>query len=208
MPLQLLPQDMIFLIPAVLIALTVHEFAHAFASFRLGDPTPKWQGRLTLNPIAHIDPMGLIMLVLFRFGWGRPVEIDASYYRNRRLGVMLVSLAGPVANVITAFVLLVALVFVRAGFMATLLLRAFELNIFLAVFNLIPIPPLDGSKILASLLPPRLSYQYSQFLGQWGLLLLILLVATGGTRIIINQFYNPIVRVLVFIVSTLMRPFL
>jgi Zn-dependent protease len=208
MPLQFLPQDMIFLLPAVLIALTVHEFAHAYTSFRLGDPTPKWQGRLTLNPVAHIDPMGLIMLVLFRFGWGKAVEVDPSYYRNRRQGVLMVSLAGPAANVITAFVILLLSVFFRTGFARQLLAYTFQLNLVLAVFNLLPIPPLDGSKILASLLPPRLSYQYMAWLGQWGFVILILLVATGATRTLIVGPVTVIASILNFIVSLVVRPFL
>ena len=161
---NLMSPDMIFRIPALLLALTIHEFAHAFVSHRLGDPTPKRQGRLTLNPLAHIDPFGLIMLWLFRFGWGRPVEIDPSYYRDRRKGTILVSFAGPLSNMITAFVIawlhVLALFTTTNPFIFNLLSTAFSFNIFLAVFNLIPIPPLDGSKILAGLLPSRLSYQY------------------------------------------------
>lgn len=179
---NLVPQDMIFRIPALLLALTVHEFAHAFASYKLGDPTPKWQGRLTLNPLAHIDPFGLVMLWLFRFGWGRPVEIDPSYYKDRRKGTMLVSFAGPLANMATAFALAwlqVATFFTTENqFVLSLLGMAFSFNIFLAVFNLIPIPPLDGSKILAGLLPGRLSYKYQVVFGQWGMFLLLLFVLT------------------------------
>jgi len=190
--LALLPDNLIFLLPALLLALTVHEFAHAYVSHRLGDPTPKWQGRLTLNPIAHIDPIGLLMIMFFRFGWGKAVEIDPKYYRNRRQGLVLVSVAGPAANIITAFVLVVAhIVFMlvapaaERGFVGELLNTAISLNIFLAVFNLLPIPPLDGSKILAGLLPGKYAYRFQSFTYQWGMWLLIIVVMTGITSSIV-----------------------
>lgn len=206
---QLIPQDMIFLLPAVLIALTVHEFAHAYASHRLGDPTPKWQGRLTLNPVAHVDPVGLLMLVFFRFGWGKPVQVDPRYYKNRRQGTMIVSLAGPASNIITAFVTMIAFVLVGpSGFIGTLLLWVFQLNVILAIFNMLPIPPLDGSKVLGSLLPHRLSYRYLNFFGQYGFFVLIALVATGALRMIISPLYALLSRGIVTIVSILMSPFL
>lgn len=209
MPFQLIPQDMIFLLPAVLVALTIHEFAHAFTSYKLGDPTPKYQGRLTLNPVAHIDPMGLLMLVFFRFGWGKPVQVDPRYYGNRRQGTMLVSLAGPVSNIILAFVTLIFYFFFsQVNFVGTLLLRIFELNIILAVFNLMPIPPLDGSKIVASILPHNVAYKYSNFFGQYGLFVLIALVATGALRMIISPIYSLLVRGMVTIVSFILTPFL
>ncbi|MBS3872865.1 MAG: site-2 protease family protein [Firmicutes bacterium] len=186
--LALLPENLIFLLPALLLALTVHEFAHAYVSHRLGDPTPKWQGRLTLNPIAHIDPVGFLMIMFFRFGWGKAVEIDPKYYRNRRQGMVLVSVAGPAANIVTAFVLVVAHILVMilnpaqmGGFVGELLSTAISLNIFLAVFNLLPIPPLDGSKILAGLLPGKYSYRFQSFTNQWGMLLLLVVVMTGIT---------------------------
>lgn len=209
MPFQLIPQDMIFLLPAVLIALTVHEFAHAYTSFRLGDPTPKYQGRLTLNPVAHIDPMGLLMLVFFRFGWGKAVQVDPRYYSNRRQGTMLVSLAGPASNIVLAFFILILYFFFnQVNFVGTLLLRTFELNVILAVFNLLPIPPLDGSKVLASLLPHHLSYKYSNFFGQYGFVVLILLVVTGALRVVIGPIYGFLVRGLITIVSFILNPFL
>ncbi|MBS3939099.1 MAG: site-2 protease family protein [Peptococcaceae bacterium] len=188
--LDLLPENLIFLLPALLLALTVHEFAHAYVSHRLGDPTPKWQGRLTLNPVAHIDPIGFLMIMFFRFGWGKAVEIDPKYYRNRRQGLVLVSLAGPAANIVTAFVLVIMHVLALAmlpsspgDFIGSMLSTAVSLNIFLAVFNLLPVPPLDGSKILAGLLPSKYSYRFQSFTNQWGMLLILLLVATGITSL-------------------------
>ncbi|HEY3424978.1 MAG TPA: site-2 protease family protein [Negativicutes bacterium] len=152
--------DMIFRIPALLIALTIHEYAHARVAVWMGDPTPKLMGRLTLNPIAHLDPLGLIMLWLFKFGWAKPVPINPFNFRDGRNGMLLVSLAGPVSNVILAFIaaiiigLLVKLQLLSGGW-AKVLWLTYNYNIILAIFNLIPLPPLDGSKILMSLLPGK-----------------------------------------------------
>lgn len=209
---NIMSPDMIFRIPALLLALTIHEFSHAFVSHKLGDPTPKRQGRLTLNPLAHIDPFGLIMLWLFRFGWGRPVEIDPSYYRDRRKGTILVSFAGPLSNMITAFVIawlqVLAMLTGQSEFVFNLLNTAFSFNIFLAVFNLIPIPPLDGSKILAGLLPGRLSYQYQVTFGQWGLFLLILFIATPLSTIVLMPMANALSGTIWFIVSNVVGIFI
>jgi len=208
---NLFPPDMIFRIPALLVALTIHEFAHAFASHKLGDPTPKWQGRLTFNPLAHIDPFGLIMLWLFGFGWGRPVEIDPTYYRNRRKGTMWVSFAGPLSNIITAFVVLclqVAVVLtIKNDFLLNLLDMMFQFNIFLAVFNLLPIPPLDGSKILAGFLPGRLAYKYQMLVGQWGMLILFLFVATPASDYILRPMANFLIKGMVTIVFSVVGLF-
>jgi Zn-dependent protease len=152
--------DMIFRIPALLIALTIHEYAHARAAVWMGDPTPKIMGRLTLNPIAHLDPLGLIMLWLFKFGWAKPVPINPLNFKDGRNGMLLVSLAGPVSNIILAFIaaiiigLLVKLQLLSGGW-AKVLWLTYNYNIVLAIFNLIPLPPLDGSKILMSLLPGK-----------------------------------------------------
>jgi Zn-dependent protease len=147
--------EMLLRIPALLIAITFHEFAHARVSYSLGDPTPKQTGRLSLNPLAHLDPVGLLMLWIFRFGWAKPVQINPYYYKDPKKGVLLVSLAGPLSNLVLAFFTLIFLKldFITSSFAVNFVYILFVYNLGLAVFNLIPVPPLDGSKILVNLLP-------------------------------------------------------
>ena len=160
--------SLILSIPAVLLAITVHEFGHAFAAYKLGDDTPVRQGRLSLNPFDHVDPLGLAMLLFAHIGWGKPVEIDPRNY-NRNISVekadAIVSFAGPLMNFITAiiFSLIYCAIIKFAGIAFTLtnvgtiviaiILSIVTMNIGLGVFNLLPLPPLDGSKIIMPLLP-------------------------------------------------------
>jgi Zn-dependent protease len=213
--LSLLPENLIFLLPSLLLAITVHEFAHAWVSHRLGDPTPRYNQRITLNPLAHIDPLGMITLLLFGFGWGKAVEINPSYYRNQRQGMLLVSVAGPVSNVVTAFVLMLGFValltmnpLLQGSFAAQLLSTAFSINIVLAVFNMLPVPPLDGSKVLASLLPRKYSYHFQSMAQQWGFFILIALMATGliGSilRPLTNALLNGMLQVIIVLVGLVM----
>lgn len=197
--LSLLPENLIFLLPSLLLAVTVHEFSHAWVSHRLGDPTPRYNARITLNPLAHIDPLGLITLLVFGFGWGKAVEIDPSYYRNQRQGILLVSVAGPISNIVTAFLLMFGFVVLLStnpmledSFGAQLLRTGFSINVVLAVFNMLPIPPLDGSKVLASLLPRRLAYRFQSLAQQWGFFILILLMATGLIGTILRPLSNAL----------------
>ena len=154
-------------LPGVIIAITFHEFAHAEAAYRLGDDTPKYQGRLTLNPLAHIDPIGLLMLIFIHIGWGKPVQINPRNF-NRKMSMSaqeaIVALAGPSMNIFIAFILTIiifaitvfspAFILTRVGYIIMLTLQlTVTVNIGLGVFNLIPIPPLDGSKILMHFLP-------------------------------------------------------
>jgi len=154
-------------VPAILIALTFHEFAHAYVAFRLGDPTAKYMGRLTLNPLAHLDPMGTIMIFLIHFGWAKPVPVDPRYLGNPKRDMMWISAAGPLMNMTLALAsgILIRL-FIGAGFasgqpggIASMVFQMLNfslyINLALAFFNLLPIPPLDGSKILAGILPHR-----------------------------------------------------
>lgn len=167
---------------ALVVAITIHEFAHAFSADRLGDPTPRLMGRLTLNPLAHLDPLGTLMLLLVRFGWGKPVQFDPYNLRYPRRDAAIISFAGPASNIILATLLALMIRF-SATFVPTwspqigLILQPFIfLNVILAIFNLLPIHPLDGGKVLVGLLPPAYAFSVDRALQQYGLLLLIFLI--------------------------------
>lgn len=168
--------------PAILFGLTIHEFAHGWVAYRLGDPTAKQMGRLTLNPIKHLDPIGTIALFLFRFGWAKPVPIDPTYFRHPTRDMAISSLAGPAANFLTAIVsglLFRLLVLLKVGGFVQLLLGYFVLfNIILCFFNLIPIPPLDGSRLVYYFLPPNLAAGYAR-LERYGFLVLMGIIFIG-----------------------------
>lgn len=145
----------VFFIVALIIAITIHEFSHAWMATRLGDPTAKLSGRLTLNPLSHLDPLGTIMLFLAGFGWGRPVPYNPNFVRNRTFGEVSIALAGPISNVLVAFlfalpgrIYLLQTGVSPEGNLFRFLAVVVTLNVLLATFNLIPIPPLDGSKLL------------------------------------------------------------
>ncbi|NLJ33272.1 MAG: site-2 protease family protein [Firmicutes bacterium] len=184
---------MLFRIPALLLAITVHEYAHGKMADHLGDPTARYAGRLTLNPLAHLDPLGLLMLWLFRFGWAKPVPINPFHFRNRRQGIILVSLAGPAANIIAAFfVLILFKLWPGTGLVVKQILSlCFVYNLYLAVFNLIPVPPLDGSKVLWGFLPESQAYAFSR-LENYGPIILILLIYMG----VVGRLILPMVGVL------------
>ena len=176
----------LYIIPAALIAISMHEFAHGFVSYKLGDPTPKIDGRLSLNPFSHLDPFGTLSLIIFGFGWAKPVRVNHMYYKNKKLSMVLVALAGPLTNFIIAFFsLLLSGIIVRFfEFNLTIEIIYFFLeilaiiNIGLGAFNLIPIPPLDGSKIVGALLPESAYFSYMKY-EQYGALLLVLLLTMG-----------------------------
>lgn len=201
-------QDMIFRIPALLIALTIHEYAHAQVAVWLGDDTPRVMGRLTLNPIAHLDPFGLIMLWLFKFGWAKPVEINPNNFKNWKKDTMLVSVAGPVANIIMA--LLAAILYGIVGKMhllsdglGTVLGFTISYNIMFAVFNLIPLPPLDGSKILLNLLPRRQADMFEQ-IGPYAPFILLALVYLNLISVITDPFTQPFYNLVNAIIKQIM----
>lgn len=164
-PMELL--SLVLTLPGVIIAITFHEFAHAFAADRLGDDTPRQQGRLNLNPLSHIDPIGFLMLIFVHFGWGKPVQINPRNFNRKRSMTAqeaIVALAGPLMNIFIAIVLTIVLfailtfeptfVFTTIGNIIIITLQmAIAVNIGLGVFNLVPLPPLDGSKILIQFLP-------------------------------------------------------
>lgn len=166
---------------AVLVAATFHEFAHALVADRLGDPTPRAMGRLSLNPLVHLDLLGTLFFVVFGFGWARPVPVNPRNFADPRRGMLQVALAGPLANVTVAFVVgaLLRVPDLPGGpLVAAALSTLIWINVILAIFNLIPIPPLDGSRILESLLAGRQAVTYAR-LQPYGTVLLLVLLYTG-----------------------------
>ena len=175
---------------AVLLAITFHETAHGFVAYKLGDPTAKNQGRLTLNPLAHLDPVGALMMFIAGFGWAKPVPVNPFFFNgDRTKGMMLVSVAGPVTNLVLSFVAYFIYAagggFVTVPFLNVFLTQMIVLNIYLAIFNLIPVPPLDGSKILAGFLPRAAAYKYLTTVEQYGFIILLVLIVCNITDMIL-----------------------
>ncbi|OGG29345.1 hypothetical protein A2973_02355 [Candidatus Gottesmanbacteria bacterium RIFCSPLOWO2_01_FULL_49_10] len=209
------PLGFFFWLLALTIAITIHEFAHAWAAERLGDPTPRLMGRLTLNPLAHLDPIGTIMLLIARFGWGKPVVFDPFNLRHPRRDGAIISIAGPLSNLILAtlcslllqILFHVRLPFVNFSFMGLfvyvligLLKPIIILNVVLAVFNLVPIHPLDGFKIVGGLLPEEYARQWGELEPYGMIFLLFLILPIAGTSPI-HSLISPVID---FIVSILL----
>lgn len=180
----------IFLLSALFVVFftsPIHEFSHGLAAYLLGDNTPKYQGRLTLNPLVHIDPMGAVMIAVFGFGWAKPVQVNLNNFKRPKLGMALTALAGPASNIISAFLILIILkvitVFTDPNFyVVNFFVIAAHINISLAVFNLIPIPPLDGSKILNALLPFKAYYKILKFERYMWIILIFILASNVLSR--------------------------
>lgn len=171
----------------VFLCTPVHEFAHGYVAYKLGDNTAKRQGRLTLNPLAHIDILGMIMILLFGFGYAKAVPVNMRNFKNPKSGMALTGLAGPVSNLIMAFISIFLYYLFNAMFNSTALLLnlimmffyyAAFINVSLAVFNLLPIPPLDGSKIIAGVLPDKFYYKYMQY-ERYVIIAVFILILTG-----------------------------
>jgi Zn-dependent protease len=171
----------------VFVCSPIHELAHGYTAYKLGDNTAKNQGRLTFNPIAHIDLIGMLMILFFGFGYAKPVPVNPRNFKNQKSGMALTALAGPVANLIMAFISIFLFYFLNAvirtnSIIATLILTflyyAAYINVSLGVFNLIPIPPLDGSKILAGVLPDKIYYKYMMY-ERYVMIALIIILFTG-----------------------------
>lgn len=194
-------------LPGLIIALVIHEYAHAKAADVMGDFTPRMTGRLTLNPMAHIDPIGLIMLLVVRFGWAKPVMINARNFRNWRQGELLVALAGPMANLLVAFISLLAMavlfklrMFSEGVRLVLSMMVLFNINF--AIFNMLPLPPLDGSKVLMVLLPGRLAYKLMS-LERYSFIILIFLMMTPFLTMILIPLQRLVLSVFNLIIGVI-----
>lgn len=206
--------DLIYIVPAALLAITGHEFAHGYVSWKMGDPTPKEDGRLSLNPFHHLDVMGTLCLILFHFGWAKPVRINSWYYRDRKKGVLCTALAGPAANFIMAFIGLFCMGLIykfAAGPVGTVIVYLFNLlnyfavlNIGLGVFNLIPIPPLDGSKAYGILAHDDENYM-EKHVNRYGYVVLAILAVTGILSIPMSLAQNAVFGAMYRIVRFILR---
>lgn len=193
---------MLELLPGIIVGLSVHEFGHAYTSYKLGDPTPERQGRVTMNPMAHIDPFGFLCLLIAGFGWGIPVEIDPRYYKHPRRDEFLVSIAGVAMNFITAivFTLLIKVLYLaNPAFLYTsggevlvhVLQYVIYMNVVLMVFNLLPIPPLDGFGILTQIFDFR-KYSWYEPLYQNGFFILMLLIIFNVTDFLLDPMISAV----------------
>ncbi len=212
-------QNILIGVPTTLLALTVHELAHGWVSEKLGDPTPRYQGRLTLNPMAHLDLFGTLLMIFTGFGWAKPVQINPNYYKNRTKGMALVAAAGPIANFLLAFagiligsIIAVIMASLGASYEAisvvyTIMSYFAFRNLCFMVFNLIPLPPLDGFKVAGLIIPPRIYYnilRYEQFV----LIGIMLLSLSGAFGSIIGTGVNFFLSLIFDIVSRLIGIFI
>lgn len=191
-------------IPPLLLALTLHEYAHGYVAYRLGDPTAKNAGRLTLNPLSHLDPIGTLAFIFIKIGWAKPVPVNPVYFQNPRKDMLWVALAGPASNLLLAIVSAFLLRFIAAvaGMLpysqmleaivvpfSWMLVASVWINLVLCVFNFLPIPPLDGSRILTGLLPAKVAHTYASY-ERYGFVLVLILAFTG----VLSMIISPIIR--------------
>lgn len=201
----------LMILPGIIVGLSFHEFAHGIVSYAFGDPTPKLQGRLTVNPAAHMDPFGFICLLIAGFGWGIPVEIDPRYYKNRRTAELCVSLAGVAMNLLLAVIfafLLKGLLVWQPVFMAgemgqivlEILIGVVSINVVLMIFNLLPVPPLDGFNILTEIFNLRKYGWYYQVYDK-GFLILLMLIIFNVTDLVllpaVNFVYGMLIKLII-----------
>lgn len=189
------PVYFVIWILSLVTVITVHEAAHAFAADRLGDPTPRSQGRLTLNPLKHLDPLGTVLLLLFRFGWGKPVIFDPYNLKHPRQDAALISIAGPASNILWAIVGSIVIYFLPSDISPVLYPFVF-LNVGLAIFNLVPVHPLDGAKILLGLLPAEMAYEWEAIMNRYGIIILLLLIFPFSGVSPVIALISPIINII------------
>ncbi|MDV7765401.1 site-2 protease family protein [Peribacillus simplex] len=193
-------EDLPYVIVSLLIAFTVHEFSHAYVAYKFGDPTAKNEGRVTLNPISHLDPIGTLLILIAGFGWARPVPVNRFHFKNPKLAGVLVSFAGPFSNLLVAilgYLIFYGLLAAGVGpdlpfFIQPFFEMLINLNILLFVFNLIPLPPLDGYRIVQDLVSADLRAKMTQY-EQYGSLIFLILIITPLSRYTISPILNNVV---------------
>jgi len=196
--------ELVIIAPPLLFALTIHEFAHGFIAYQLGDPTAKIAGRLTLNPLRHLDPLGTVAFFIFKFGWAKPVPVNSGYFHNPKQGMLWVALAGPASNLGLAVIsaILAKTVWFLSDFLPysntsqailipfqQMLIASVWINLVLAICNFLPVPPLDGGRILAGLLPDRLATSFRQ-LERYGFIIILFLAFSG----VLSKVILPIIK--------------
>lgn len=182
---------------AIAIAISVHEFGHAYSAHLLGDDTAKNYGRMTLNPSAHIDPIGLLMMLIFKIGWARPVPVNPNNFKNYRLGNVLVSFSGAIANIFTAIICVLINKFINMYAINLIAGYTIVYNVGFAAFNLLPLPPLDGWGIISSFIP----YKYNEFVYKYesmSSIIFLVLILTGTYSIFVTPIINIIMNVVFF----------
>jgi Zn-dependent protease len=206
---------LIYAVPATILTMTLHEFAHSFVSYKLGDNTPKETGRLSLNPCKHIDPLGAVCLAIFHFGWAKPVQVNPNAYKNPKQGMALTALAGPLMNfIITFFAMLGMGIIAKTGnyadtgmvgnYFYILCYYIAILSTGLGIFNLIPFPPLDGSKIIGALLPERIYFGYMKY-ERYGMLVLFVLLYLNVLDKPLEWLNDTVVNGIFYVVQILLR---
>lgn len=176
---------------AILGAITIHEFAHAWVADRLGDPTPRYQGRVTLDPRSHLDPIGTLAIFVAGFGWGKPVPFDPYNLKDPKRDIALIALAGPASNLLLATALAILIHSGILGGFASIAGIIIEINVMLAIFNLVPVHPLDGSKIILAFLPTDTAYEYERFMARYGMIVLLLLIVPWSGVSPVSQLVQP-----------------
>lgn len=198
----------LYTLPALVLSLSIHEYAHAWVAYKLGDISQKIRGRLTLNPLSHIDPIGFIAIMLVGVGWGKPVTVDDRNFKDSRKGMMLTSLAGPASNLILAILVTIIIKLLMVfgiftniansnvgGIIINMLLYVIQFNIVFGIFNLIPLPPLDGSKVLAYFLPQKArGFMYT--LERYSFIIIMIIYFTNLTSYIITPGYNLVLKLI------------